>query len=127
MLSESRKYALSLICAAQYLEQTPPPVRAAVFGNVGTMITFAVGHKDAEELAGEFDPYGVNTLTGLTRGQVCVRTISAGETGQPFLGKTFGEVGWNYGSRKKVFEQSRRRWGRRRQIVEAKIARWSRV
>jgi hypothetical protein len=46
------------------------------------------------------------------------------KSGQPFLGQTFGEVGWSYGSREKVLEQSRRRWGRRREIVEAKIARW---
>ncbi len=124
MLSESRKYALSLICAAQYLEQTPPAVRAAVFGNVGTMVSFAVGHTDAEELAGEFDPYGIETLTGLGKGEVCVRTVADGGI-QPFLGATFAEVGWSYGTRATVIEQSRRRWGRRREVVEAKIARWA--
>jgi len=124
MLSESRKYALSLICVAQYLEQTPPSVRAAVFGNVGTMISFGIGHTDAEELAGEFKPYGVETLTGLGRGEVCVRTVAGGATGQPFLAQTFAEVGWSYGSRDKVIGQSRRRWGRRREVVEGKIARW---
>lgn len=123
MLSESRKYALSLLCAAQYLEQISPAVRAAVFGNVGTMVSFGVGHRDAEELAGEFDPYGIETLTGLSKGEVCVRSI-AESGGQPFLGSTFAEVGWSYGSRATVIEQSRRRWGRRREIVEAKIDRW---
>jgi len=91
------------------------------------MVSFAVGHSDAAELAGEFDPYGSNTLTGLRRGEVCVRSISAGKTSEPFLGQTFSEVGWSYGSRAKVLEQSRRRWGRRREIVEAKIERWSRT
>ena len=127
ILSEARKYRLSLVLGHQYLDQVAPPVRAAVFGNVGTLVSFAVGHTDAEELAGEFDPYGVEVLTGLYRGEVCVRTISGGETGQPFLASTFAEVGWSYGSRKKVIEQSRRRWGRRREIVEAKIARWGRM
>jgi hypothetical protein len=127
ILAESRKYRLSIVIGHQYLDQVTPPVRAAVFGNVGTMVSFAVGHSDAEELAGEFDPYGINTLTGLRRGQVCVRSISAGETGQPFLGATFADVGWSYGSREKVIEQSRRRWGRRREVVESKIARWGRL
>jgi hypothetical protein len=126
ILSESRKYALSLICAAQFLEQIPPAVRAAVFGNVGTMVSFAVGHTDAEELAGEFAPYTAETLIDLGRGEVCVRTVVGGDTGQPFLGATFAEVGWSYGGRAMVMAQSRRRWGRRREIVEAKIARWMR-
>jgi hypothetical protein len=65
-------------------------------------------------------------LTGSKRGQVCVRSSAGGEMGYPFLGETIGEVGWSYGSRKRVIEQSRRRWGRRRELIEAKIARWSR-
>ena len=124
ILSEARKYRLSLVIGHQFLDQIALPVRAAVFGNVGTLVSFAVGHTDAEELSGEFDPYGNEILTGLYRGEVCVRTISGGETGQPFIGMTFRDVGWNYGSRENVREQSRRRYGRRREIVEAKIARW---
>jgi hypothetical protein len=61
MLAEARKYRLSLVIGHQYLDQVAPPVRAAVFGNVGTMVKFAVGHSDAEELAGEFDPYRTET------------------------------------------------------------------
>jgi hypothetical protein len=126
ILAEARKYRLSLVIGHQYLDQVAVPVRAAVFGNVGTLVSFTVGHSDAEELAGEFDPYRTETLTGLHRGQVCVRSSAGGETGYPFLGETFAEVGWTYGSRQKVLEQSRRRWGRRRQVVEAKITRWAR-
>jgi hypothetical protein len=125
ILSESRKYALSLICATQYLDQIPPAVRAAVFGNIGTMVSFAVGHADAQDLAGEFDPYGVETLTGLRKGEVCVRTVADSDSGQPFLGNTFADVGWRYPNRANVIVQGRRRWGRRREVVEAKIARWS--
>jgi hypothetical protein len=123
ILSEARKYRLSLVLGHQYLDQVAAPVRAAVFGNVGTMVSFAVGHSDAGELAGEFDPYGINTLTGLSRGQVCVRSTSGGETGEPFLGKTFSEVGWSYGGKEKVVARSRRLWGCRREVVEAKISR----
>lgn len=83
-------------------------MRAAVFGNVGTLISFPLGHDDAEELAGEFAPYGANSLTGLYRGEVCVRTVMGGMTDEPFFGTTIPEVGWNYGSRTKVIEQSQR-------------------
>jgi hypothetical protein len=101
-----------------------PPIRAAVFGNVGSSVSFAIGHSDAE-LAGEFDPYGVEALISLRKGEICVRTVAGGETGYPFLAATFAEVGWNCGSRTKVVEQSRRRWGRRQEVVEEKIGRWS--
>jgi type IV secretory pathway TraG/TraD family ATPase VirD4 len=50
ILAEARKYRLSLVIGHQYLDQVAAPVRAAVFGNVGTLIAFGVGHTDAEEL-----------------------------------------------------------------------------
>src|SRR5439155_717002 len=56
ILQEARKYRLNLIVAHQYLEQLEEPVRAAIFGNVGTIITFRVGAEDAQYLAREFHP-----------------------------------------------------------------------
>ena len=126
MLSESRKYAVGMVLATQFLEQIEPELRAAVFGNCGTLIAFGVGHTDADELAPEFSPYGVDTLTTLGRGEICVRSVRAGQMGEPFLAKTTPEIGRRYGGRAKVVEQSRRRYGRRREVVEAKLARWQR-
>ena len=54
ILSEARKYKLNLTIAHQYIEQMSEEVRAAVFGNVGTMIAFRVGAFDAEVLEKEF-------------------------------------------------------------------------
>lgn len=125
ILAEARKYRLSIVAGHQYLAQITPAVRAAVFGNVGTLISFQLGFDDAEELAGEFSPYVANALTDLDRGAVCVRSIRGGMTGEPFFGKTISEVGWSYASRAKVIEQSRRRWARRREVVEEKLARWT--
>ena len=56
ILSEARKYKLNLTIAHQYIEQMEEEVRAAVFGNVGTMITFRVGAYDADVLEKEFAP-----------------------------------------------------------------------
>ncbi len=56
ILSEARKYKLNLTMAHQYIEQMSDEVRAAVFGNVGTMIVFRVGAYDAEVLEKEFAP-----------------------------------------------------------------------
>jgi TraM recognition site of TraD and TraG len=125
ILAEARKYRLSIVLAHQYLEQVSQPVRAAVFGNCGTLISFGVGHADADEIAPEFDPYGIDTLTMMSRGEVCVRSLAAGETGQAFLGATIAQPGWSYGRRDTVVEQSQRRWGTPRHVVEGKIGRWS--
>lgn len=125
VLAEARKYRLSLVLGHQYLAQVSPAVRAAVFGNVGTLVAFQVGYDDADQFAREFAPYVPDVLTGLHRGEVCVRTVMDGMTGAPFFGKTIAEVGWSYASRQKVIEQSRRRWGRRREVVEARLERWA--
>lgn len=124
ILSEARKYRLALVIGHQYLAQISPAVRAAVFGNCGTLVSFQVGHDDAEAIAGEFAPFPAATLTDLSRGEVCVRTVHGGETGEPFRGETFANIGWSYGRRATVIEQSRRRYGRRREVVEGKLARW---
>ncbi|GFO82750.1 MAG: hypothetical protein A49_23770 [Methyloceanibacter sp.] len=54
ILSEARKYRLSLVLAGQYLSQVPDVIQESVFGNVGTMISFRVGEADAAVLAREF-------------------------------------------------------------------------
>ena len=51
ILSESRKYALSLILANQYLDQLSPQIRAAILNTAGTLVTFRIGFADARELS----------------------------------------------------------------------------
>src|SRR6202022_4147388 len=54
ILSEARKYRLSLTVANQYLAQMDESTLAAVFGNIGTLVSFQVGAQDAEILAQQF-------------------------------------------------------------------------
>jgi hypothetical protein len=56
LLPEARKFRLNLILAHQYLDEVDEQVRAAIFGNVGTLIAFRLGARDAEYLAQEFFP-----------------------------------------------------------------------
>lgn len=51
ILSEARKYKLNLTVANQYIEQMSDTVRGAVFGNVGSIMSFQVGYEDATKLA----------------------------------------------------------------------------
>ncbi len=57
ILSEARKYALGLIVAHQFLRQIPESISHALFGNVGTLVSFRISAEDAREMANHYDPY----------------------------------------------------------------------
>jgi hypothetical protein len=89
MLSELRKYRVGLILAHQYLDQLDPAIRDAVFGNVGSMLSFRVGGADAAFLAREFAPrFDITDLTSLPRFSAYVRLMIDGATSQPFSATT---------------------------------------
>lgn len=58
MLSEARKFGLSLVLANQFISQiTDETIVSAIMGNVGTLVSFRLGHQDAAILKHEFAPY----------------------------------------------------------------------
>ncbi len=88
MLSELRKYRLSLILAHQYLGQLEPEIRDAVFGNVGTFIAFRVGALDAPTVARELSPrFEADDLLALPNFSVYLRLMIGGEPSRPFSGE----------------------------------------
>jgi hypothetical protein len=123
VLSESRKYGLGLTLAGQYLAQVTDEIRAAVLGNVGTLIAFRLGADDAAALAREFE-YPPETLTELGRGEVCARLLQDGAVRAPFIGKTLPPLGRSSGRRENLLRQSRMRYARPRVEVERRIGRW---
>ena len=85
ILAESRKYGLSLFLAHQYIEQLDERVRAAVFGNVGTIIAFRVGATDAEYLAKEFFPEFIEAdFVHLPRYTMYLKLMIDGTPSKPF-------------------------------------------
>lgn len=56
ILSEARKYGLNLTVANQFISQMTPAVKDAVFGNVGSVVSFRVGAEDATALQKYFEP-----------------------------------------------------------------------
>ncbi|MEA2007170.1 MAG: type IV secretion system DNA-binding domain-containing protein [Patescibacteria group bacterium] len=133
ILSEARKYRLNLILAHQYVGQlvtdTTTKVRDAVFGNVGSLITFRVGAADAEFLEKEFEPrFYVQDLVNLENYNIYLRLMINGVTSCPFSATTLpprkidDERKLN---RKKVIRVSRERYANSREEVEEKINRWS--
>src|SRR5436309_3328801 len=90
ILQEARKYRLNLIVAHQYLEQIEETVRSAIFGNVGTIISFRLGAEDAQYLAREFFPvFGEEDFINLPPHHIYLRLMIDGMMSRAFSAKTF--------------------------------------
>ena len=128
ILSEARKYRLNLIIAHQYIEQLDDAVRAAVFGNVGTIINFRIGAADAHFLVREFEPHFLEQdLVNLPKFNVYMKLMIDGVASDPFSATTLPPIGMSYANEDKIITVSRERYARPRVIVEDKIRRWSQV
>jgi len=128
ILSEARKYRLSLILAHQYIAQLEEPVRDAVMGNVGTMMTFRVGAADAEYLEKEFDPiFYANDLVNLAKYNIYLKLMIDGVATTPFSAVTLPpiELGDKQVDIKKIINTSREKYASPREEVEKKINEWS--
>lgn len=89
ILSEARKYGLNLILSHQYIEQLNEKIRAAIFGNVGTIISFRVGADDAKYLARELYPVFTETdLVNLPNYHIYLKLLIDGVTSRPFSAVT---------------------------------------
>lgn len=128
ILSEARKYHLDLIIAHQYIEQLDEIVRAAVFGNVGTLICFRVGAADGEFLEKEFDPTFTPTdLVNLAKYEMYLKLMIDGMASEPFSARGLPPIQTQStdGHRTKIINVSRERYATPRAVVEEKIMRWS--
>ncbi len=85
ILSEARKYGLNLIVANQFTTQLTDEIRDAVFGNVGSIVSFRVGTNDAEFLAKQFAPvFDMDDLQRLPNYNTVARMLIGGVPAQPF-------------------------------------------
>lgn len=125
ILSEARKYKLNLTVAHQYVEQMTEEVRAAIFGNVGTMVVFRVGSYDAEIFEREFAPeFTAEDIVNLGKYQMYLRLMVDGVGTHPFSGRGLPPIDPPSTSyRDVVVGTSRKMYGRPRALVEADINR----
>jgi hypothetical protein len=127
ILSEARKYHLSITGAFQYLNALSPTIRSAIFGNVGTILAFRVGAEDAHTLASEFAPHCQPAdLQTLGRHAFYVKLAVNGVATRPFLAVAVPPLTLAFSpqTRERIIRSSRERYGARREVVEAQISRW---
>jgi hypothetical protein len=100
-------------------------VQRAVFGNVGTIISFRVGERDAALLAREFgNTYRAEHFTDLGNHEICMKLLLYGDEQEPFTGTTFPPQWRRYGRVDTIIARSRERYTTPRAVVEEKIGRW---
>jgi len=129
ILSEARKYRLNLIVANQFVGQVDEEVKNAVFGNVGTIISFRVGVTDANYLTHEFTPvFAEDDLLNIERFHVYIKTIVHNEPVPPFSMDLYKDLSlekaqMNPKMSEIIHEMSRLKYGRDVKLVEAEIIR----
>ncbi len=122
ILSESRKYGLNLILAHQYVSQLHENIRSAIFGNVGTLISFRVGADDAKYLAREFAPvFDEMDFINLPNYHIYLKLMIDGVTSQPFSAVTLPLLEQGISKSDEVVSESRKKYGRLRREVEQSI------
>lgn len=123
ILSEARKYRLNLILTHQYIAQLPEAVAKAVFGNIGTLISFRVGSSDSVALVKEFEPvFDANDLVNLDNHYIYAKMSIDGVTRPAFSALTLAPASNPDGFKEQIIHASRARYARSREEVEKQIA-----
>jgi hypothetical protein len=127
ILSEARKYKLSLTVAHQFIAQLDEKIRDAVFGNVGSMALFRVGSDDAQVLEKQITPtFVANDLMNIENRNAYMRIIARGVPTTPFSMHTMDLPKSDLAYARELIEYSLMRYGAERESVEADIrARYS--
>lgn len=125
-LSEARKYRLCLIMAHQYIMQMEEEVRDAVFGNVGTIVSFRIGAEDAEYLEKEFQPeFFAGDIVNLAKYNIYLKLMIDGTASRAFSAVTIPPIEPLKESNKgKIIKVSRERYAAPRSEVETNIGKW---
>ena len=123
IMSEARKYHLNLIVANQFTTQLTPEIRDAVFGNMGTIVSFRIGQNDVEAITKYFQPtFDADDLLRVPNYNTVMRTLIGGVPTQPFSMATLPPLGNPNPKLADALKQlSSAKFGRPRAGVEAEI------
>lgn len=122
ILSEARKYGLNLTVANQYISQMTDTVRGAVFGNVGTMISFRVSAEDSSILAQQFAPqFEAQDLLQMHNRNFIINMVINGEKVPAFSAKTLQLPPAQADNSRAIIENTRANYARTREDIERAI------
>ena len=123
IMSEARKYHLNLIVANQFTTQLTEEIRDAVFGNIGTIVSFRIGQNDVEALGRYFQPvFEADDLLRIPNANTVVRTLVGGVPTQPFSMATLPPLGNPNPKLADALKQlSAAKYGKPRAVVEKDI------
>lgn len=119
ILSEARKYGLCLTVANQYTTQMSDTVRNAVFGNVGSMISFRVSADDASFLVKQFEPqFESNDLLQMNNRNFVINMVIRGEKTPAFSASTLNLPPAQSDLSAHIIERTRKQYARPRAEIE---------
>jgi hypothetical protein len=123
IMSEARKFHLNLIVANQFTTQLSQEIRDAVFGNMGTIVSFRIGQNDVESIGKYFSPiFEAEDLLRVPNFNTVVRTLIGGVPTQPFSMATLPQLGTPNRRLASALKQlSKVKYGRPRKVVEQEI------
>ena len=122
ILAEARKYKLGLTIAHQFIGQLSEDISKAVFGNVGSIVSFRVGSEDAEFLEKQFSPvFNANDLINVDNYQCYSKLLVNNKATDPFNMKTYPSSEGDDEIKNALKELSRYKYGRSGKIVESEI------
>lgn len=123
ILSEARKYGLGLTVAHQFLRQIPDNISHALFGNIGTLVSFRLSAEDAKVMSSHFDPYvGAYDLANLWVREAYAKMLVKGQVRDPLSIRTryIADVSVNTEYIASLYQVSRTRYART--LTEARAA-----
>ncbi|KKT57399.1 MAG: hypothetical protein UW81_C0014G0009 [Candidatus Giovannonibacteria bacterium GW2011_GWC2_44_9] len=122
ILSEARKYKLNLIIAHQFIGQLEEEIKKAVFGNVGSILSFRIGSDDAEYMEKQFQPvFSAQDLLNIDNFNAYLKLLIDGQTSKAFNIKTIPQEVGEASAAAYIKNLSRAKYGRPREDVEEEI------
>ena len=122
ILSEARKYSLSLNMAHQFIAQLDEGIRDSVFGNVGSMAVFRVGQDDAKYLSKQFEPvFDTKDITNLDNWNAYLKILANGQPQKPFNIQTKAPEKGNSEIIEQLKELSSLKYGKNKNQIDKEI------
>jgi len=128
ILAEARKYRLNLVIAHQFIGQLREDIRKAVFGNVGSMLSFRIGAEDAEFLVKQFEPtFSQQDLINIDNFNAYLKLLINNQITTPFNIKIYPKAEGSEEVAEKIKQLSRMKYGREKTEVEKEVQERSKI